>query len=112
MEQRSKTRSTPTSDCETLKIDPLNEFDVPKVGRQANCRLRGNKFIGVSFDKRPLKRPWGAQIKMFGRTNGLGRYATQEEAARAYDAAAILKYGPGATLNFPKEHKDAKQKTK
>jgi hypothetical protein len=33
----------------------------------------------------------------------VGRYATEEEAARAYDRAALELLGPTAIVNFPRE---------
>lgn len=56
-------------------------------------------FKGVSYSKE--RRKFYACIQHDGRTIGLGRYESAEEAARAYDAAAKKHYGEFAWLNFP-----------
>lgn len=56
-------------------------------------------FKGVSWHKRDGF--WQAGIRADGRSKNLGYYATAEEAARAYDAAARELHGDFATLNFP-----------
>lgn len=48
-----------------------------------------------------LGRQWRSTIKADGRVRHLGLFATQEEAARAYDAAATVLHGEFARLNFP-----------
>lgn len=44
-----------------------------------------------------------AELKVAGRTRFLGAHPSAEEAARAYDRAAIEIYGSAAVLNFPSE---------
>jgi hypothetical protein len=49
------------------------------------------------------KKAWSASIKAGGRINHLGTFPTPEQAARAYDAAAVEWFGAAAVpvLNFP-----------
>lgn len=63
-------------------------------------------FKGVSYDGRRGR--WVAKITVNYRTLNLGRFATAEDAARAYDAAAREHFGEFAFGNFPdKETNDA-----
>ena len=45
---------------------------------------------------------WMAKIQVHGRTIHLGLFATPQEAARAYDTAALEHFGEYARPNFPK----------
>lgn len=64
-------------------------------------RQRNNTsgFKGVSFHKAMGK--WRAQISLEGRRRHLSYHATVDDAARAYDVAALDLHGEFATLNFP-----------
>jgi len=58
-------------------------------------------FKGVSWESYTSK--WRAFISIDGKRRFLGRFSDPEEAARAFDAAAIEVHGPFARLNFPRE---------
>jgi hypothetical protein len=65
-----------------------------------NRRLNANNtsgYKGVSRDRSK----WRAHIKLNSRQRSLGTFATPEQAARAYDAAARELFGQFARLNFP-----------
>lgn len=57
-----------------------------------------SKYRGVSWKKRD--RRWQAQIFHKGACHFLGYFLTEEEAARAYDAAFLNIHGEFARLNF------------
>lgn len=64
-----------------------------------NMRSRGgtSKFKGVSFD--PARGKWKAQIQIMGKNKYIGRYASEEEAAIAYNECAAREFGEFARLN-------------
>lgn len=64
----------------------------------SSAKNSSSKYLGVSFIK--ARNKWFACITIDGKTKSLGRYASEEDAARAYDAAAIMYYGEFARLNF------------
>lgn len=57
-------------------------------------------FKGVSFHAGKGK--FGASIKINYKALHLGYFSSKEDAARAYDEAAIKHFGPLAFTNFPK----------
>ena len=58
-------------------------------------------YIGVHRES-PTHR-WRASISIDGKRISLGRYETEEDAARAYDEVAKKHRGSKAKLNFPGE---------
>jgi hypothetical protein len=69
------------------------------MSRMTGQRLNTSGLKGVFWDKR--RKRWRASITADSRTHFVGRFDTREEAARAYDAAAIQRHGQFAKLNFP-----------
>ena len=62
------------------------------------------RHAGVTRQPNPSLRPWVAKISVNGAIVYLGSFASVEEAARAYDKAALQHHKGKATLNFPHEH--------
>jgi len=58
-------------------------------------------YKGVAYSKKHRK--WTATIGLHRKYTQLGYYDTEIEAARAYDRAAVERFGEFANLNFPEE---------
>lgn len=69
-------------------------------------RNGASRFKGVCFEKSSDK--WRVRITVEDHRKSLGRYTSEMDAAKAYDAAANKYFGEFARLNFPKETSNAK----
>lgn len=65
--------------------------------RIGSRRSGSSSFKGVCFDKQTGR--WRASIAPNRTTINIGRFDTQEDAARAYDKAALLHFGEFALTN-------------
>jgi hypothetical protein len=105
------------------KIDHVNGFGFDNrrknlriATHQENMRNRRkntamtSRFKGVYCEStRSSFRPWRAAMSVNRKTIHLGRFFTEEDAARAYDSAAILHHGEFARLNFPNELQEVRR---
>lgn len=82
----------------------------PKIAPEERARRRRfcppwtlSGYKGVYLKDASKPSPWQAKIEIGGESVHLGCYRTPEEAARAYDAAARIRWGNDCFLNFPEE---------
>lgn len=66
------------------------------IRKDSVSSLKGSRFMGDKYKTKP----WQARIRMGTKMISLGSYRTREEAAVAYDLAAISLYGAFAKCNF------------
>jgi len=85
------------------------------VNSRYSKNMGSSVYRGVSYRKKSramvneLSRPWMAKVTYQRKRYFLGQYATEEEAARAYDVKAKELHGEYAILNFPMEKNTEKK---
>lgn len=77
-----------------LRLATLSQNLMNRVSTSAT----GFRGVEPSYRK---AHPWAACLYKGKRRTRLGSFSTAEEAARAYDRAALAQYGEFAKLNFP-----------
>ena len=92
-----------TMDCRSPNLrvaTPSQNMHNMRPYKTRSGRRLSSKYKGVSrVRKGPLGRPWKVQIGINGTNLQVGRFANEEDAARAYNRAAVKQYGSFARLN-------------
>ena len=84
------------------RIENLRDITHPQNLMNGAKQVWGkSEYRGVVWSKKGNK--WQAQIKANGKTIFLGYFIIEEDAARAYDRAALEYFEEYASLNFPLE---------
>lgn len=76
------------------------------MNRKRTNGASGFKGVCHKKNRSGTRTSWACAITFGGRQRVIGYFKTAEEAARAYDKAAIEHFGEFAHLNFPKETYD------
>lgn len=84
-----------------LSTHAENCANIIKPSRINTDKKHASKYKGVNFDEE--RGLWRARITCRGTTSHLGYFGNEEDAAEAYDMAAIIFYDNYAKLNFPHE---------
>ena len=80
----------------TSEQNARNRSKIVRKATPSSSRYKGVRYHRKTYN---LRKRWQAQIYVNGRNISLGYYLTENEAAQAYNEAAILHYGEFAHLN-------------
>jgi hypothetical protein len=84
------------------RLTPGDPVDLRRLAHTDVKATKSSRYRGVVFAPDYGQRAWIAQIGGVGSSaRHLGTWASEEEAARAYDRAARYYLGPQAPVNFP-----------
>jgi len=76
-----------------------NSSNGANMRKPVYLKKTSSRFKGVSWEPRGAR--WAAYIRVNWKKQFLGRFSSEDDAARAYDAAAKAHFGEFARPNFP-----------
>lgn len=88
-------------DCRAANLRMVDAFGNAQNRAMRARRVRGIRYKGVYSNSNCAT--YTARIRVNGKHIYLGSFKEQEDAARAYDAAALEHFGEHSRLNFPPE---------
>lgn len=91
-------KAEPQRSSRITSVPKSGKYEENFSGKRHRGQLKTSNFRGVSRCGRDGR--WQARIRIGGIVKYLGRFQTQEIAARCYDMASLLIHGQRAPLNF------------
>jgi hypothetical protein len=87
-------------DNRRLNLRKCTQKENVRNRRKETKRKTSSQYKGVHRTYTNMKKPWRADIRVDKKKRWLGRYKTEEGAAKAYDKAARKFFGEFACCNF------------